>query len=275
MSLAAGSASRTPSGFEQLPGVTPPSSREPRSGFLTETLAEMGLVDATHVGEAVNESRSRGVAPEALLVQQGHLSDADLARARAERSGLDYVDLDAFERDPEAARLIGRQAAERFRALPIATEGRAVIVALADPVDASAISELAALSQRDVIPVIAAPAAIEARVDELSEGDVYEEQPGGEPVRLQPVAGGDRRTGDRPGGRRAGDQPGRPLLPDALATRIVERVEGALGEVARSELLKALDDATAEIERLTAELELSEERARVLERERDELRSDG
>src|SRR3954447_3488120 len=106
MSLAAGPATRIPSGFERLPGVTAPTTREPRSGFLTDTLLEMGLVDANHVEEAVNESRVRGIPPEALLVEQGHLTDADLARARAERAGLDYVDLDVFDRDREADGLI-------------------------------------------------------------------------------------------------------------------------------------------------------------------------
>jgi hypothetical protein len=53
----------------------------------------------------------------------------------------------------------------------------------------------------------------------------------------------------------------------------VERVDAAIDEVARSEILKALDDATAEIERLSAELEQAEQRATALARERDELRA--
>ncbi len=259
MSLAAGAATRTPSGFERLPGVTPPASREPRSGFLSDTLAEMGLVDAKQIEVAVNESRVRGVPPEILLVQLGQLSDVDLARARAEHAGLDYVDLDAFKRDREADALVGRSAAERFHALPIAMEGRSLVLAIADPLDAPMLAEVAELARCQVIPVVAAASAIEARTDELPERAADDEAPPmSEPPRLHPIEGGVAHRG---------------ALADSLADRIIERVDATLDEVARSELVRALDEATVEIEQLSAKLEQCEEHGRALERERDELRA--
>jgi hypothetical protein len=279
MSLAIGHEPGTPSGFESLPGVTPPSSREPHPGFLTDTLVALGLVDEAHIESAVSESRARGMAPEAVLVAQGHLSDEDLARARAERAGLDYVDLDTFERSTDADTIIGRTAAERYQALPIAVEGRALIVAIADPVDSAAIEEIAAVAKRDVIPVVASATAIDARTNGLP----MLEDVVAETAQLQPVAGvGGRRSTDGPGNRRGTDAPGnsratdasRNGLPDSLVDRIVEKVDAALGEVARSEILKAFDDATTEIEELSAKLQQSEQRASALENERDELRAE-
>jgi hypothetical protein len=258
MNLAAGAATRTLSGFERLPGVTAPASREPHSGFLSDTLVELGLVDAEQVEVAVHESRVRGIPPEVLLVQLGQLSDADLARARAEHAGLDYVDLDAFERDHEADALIGRAAAERFHALPIAMEGRSLVLAMADPLDAPAIAEVAELARCEVLPVVAAASAIEARTDELPARSGDDEESMSKPTRLQPIEGGAARQ---------------PALPDSLTDRIIDRVEATLEEVARSELVKALDEATVEIEQLSATLEVTEQRAQALERERDELRA--
>jgi hypothetical protein len=260
MSLAIGPAARMPSGFERLPGVTAPKSREPSPGFLSDTLVDLNLVDADHVEAAVHESRVRGIPPETLLVEQNQLSEADLALARAEHAGLDYVDLEVFERDRDGDALVGRGAAERFRALPIAVEGRTVVIALADPLDAPAIAEIAALAQRDVMPVVAAMSAIESRLEELPERLADGELPP-EPVHLQPIDGG------------AEQRASATALPDSLAHRIVERVDAALIEVARSELVRALDEATGEIEELSAKLEQSEQRARALERERDELRT--
>jgi hypothetical protein len=268
MSLAIGHEPRTPSGFESLPGVTPPSSREPRPGFLTDTIIAMGLVDQAHAEAAVAESRVRGIPPERLLVDQGHLSDEDLARARAERAGLDYVDLQTFKRDHDADALIGREAALRHHALPISVQGRALVVALADPFDAPVIGEIAALAKRDVIPVVASATAIDARANDLP---MLDDVPT-EVAQLQPIEGGGRRSTDVPGNRRATDAP-RNGLPDSLSDRIVEKVDAALGEVARSEILKALDDATTEIEELSAKLEQAEQRANALESERDELRA--
>jgi hypothetical protein len=263
MSLAAGSATRLPSGFENLPGVTAPTSREPSSGFLSDRLAEMDLVAADVVESAVHESRVRGIPPELLLVAQGQLSETDLARARAEHAGLDYVDLDVFERDRDADALIGRAAAERFHALPIAIEGRSLVIAIADPLDAPALAEIAELARCEVIPVVAAASAIDARTDELPQHSDDDPEPLPEPPRLHPIEGGATpSTASAP-----------PAIPAALADRIVERVDATLDELARSELVKALDEATVEIEQLSAKLTEVEQRAQTLERERDELRA--
>jgi hypothetical protein len=265
MSLAVGHEDRTPSGFDRLPGVTPPSSREPRSGFLTDTIIKLGLVPDEHIEAAVHDSRVQGTPPELILLNLGQLSDEDLARARAEHSGLDYVDLAQFERDNQRDGLIGRVAAERYRALPIAVSGRSLVVAFADPLDAPAIAEIVHASKLMVTPVVAGASAIEARLEELPErasGDA--EQP-----QLRKIEGGEQERW----GRRAGDRPQESSkLSGPVTDRIVERVEAAIDEVARSEILKALDDATSEIERLTAELEATQERARALENECDELR---
>jgi hypothetical protein len=263
MSLAAGSATRLPSGFENLPGVTAPTSREPKPGFLSDRLVEMGLVEPDAVETAVHESRVRNVLPELLLVQLGRLSESDLARARAEHAGLDYVDLELFERDHEADALIGRAAAERFHALPIATEGRALVIAIADPLDTPALTEIAELARCEVIPVVAAADAIDARTDELPERSEDDPEPLPEPARLHPIDGGAAPSAP----------PAHGAIPGSLADRIVERVDAALDEVARSELVKALDDATVEIEQLSAKLAETEQRAEALERERDELRA--
>jgi type II secretion system (T2SS) protein E len=263
MSLAAGSATRLPSGFENLPGVTAPISREPSSGFLSDRLVELDLVAAPMVENAVHESRARGIPPELLLVAHGHLSESGLARARAEHAGLDCVDLDVFERDRDADALIGRAAAERFHALPIAIEGRSLVVAIADPLDTPALAEIAELARCEVIPVVAAASAIDARTDELPEHSGDEPEPVPEPTRLHPIEGGGARSSASPP----------PAIPSALADRIVERVDATLDEVARSELVKALDEATVEIEQLSAKLTEVEQRAQTLERERDELRA--
>ena len=265
------SESPTPSGFDELPGVTAPSSREPKSGFLTDTILAMGLADPAQVDAAISESRARGIPPESLLVDQGHLSDEDLARARAERAGLDYVDLDAFARHSEADALIGRDNAIRHHALPIAVDRQRLVVALADPFDAPAVAAIATAASRELVAVVAGAAAIDARIDELP--TATEALP--EPPQLQPIEGtGGRRATDGPQNRRAADAPPpRNALPAGISERIIEKVDATLDEVARSEILRALDDATSEIERLSAELKQSELRVRALESERDELRA--
>ena len=56
-------------------------------------IAELGFVPAERVEAAVEEAKSAGRTPEQVLVDAGDLTAEQLARAIAERFGLDYVDL--------------------------------------------------------------------------------------------------------------------------------------------------------------------------------------
>lgn len=265
MSVAVGDPLGAPMDFEQMPGVTPPSDRAGRPGFLSDVIAEMGLVDSDTIEAAVAESRIQGKTPEAILVAREKLTEQELARALAERNGLPFVDLETFPADEAARQLIGRDVARRLHAFPIAVEGRAVVVALAEPLDTLAISEIEAMTKREVIPAIAIPSAIDALIEDLPKQApvaAAEAGPQDAQVRLESVDGAASRTVT------SADS-----LPGGIQRRIVDMVETALDDVARSEILKALDDATSEIERLSGTLEAAEQRAVALEAERDELRA--
>ena len=54
-----------------------------------------------------------------MLVESGALSVEQLARATAERFGLDHVDLTIYKPDLAAVNLLTAQAAKRFNAIPI------------------------------------------------------------------------------------------------------------------------------------------------------------
>ena len=107
-------------------GITPPSSTSGRDEFLSEVIVELGFADPDTVEEAVQAAREPGRTVEKILLERGALDENQLARAIAERHGLDHVDLDEFEVDVDAARLLPHAAALRYQAVPIAfsTDGR-------------------------------------------------------------------------------------------------------------------------------------------------------
>src|SRR5436190_1858887 len=132
--------SRTVAGFsDDARGVTPPSSSSGRHEFLSEVIVELGFADPGTVEEAVEAAREPGMTVEKILLERGALDEDQLARAIAERHGLDFVDLDEFDVDADAMKLITRSAGLRYRAAPIAfSVDGALIVALEAPVDARA-----------------------------------------------------------------------------------------------------------------------------------------
>ena len=69
-----------------------------------------------------------------MLLEQGHIRQDQLARALAERFGLDYVDLSVFEVDMGAVNLVTLEVAKRYQAVPVGfLEDGTVILAMADP----------------------------------------------------------------------------------------------------------------------------------------------
>jgi hypothetical protein len=162
MTVGAGGAA-TAAVFADAPGVSRPSSEEGRPGFLSDVIVELGYVDAETVTDAVEHSRQLGKSPEALLLEIGAIGEEQLARAIAERNGLAFVDLMAFPIDQGAQRLIGSDIALRYRAAPIAFDADgALIVALADPLDALAVSDIGAITKSEVRPAVATESGIDA-----------------------------------------------------------------------------------------------------------------
>ena len=93
-------------------GVVPPSEPGGRSGFLSDVIVELGFASADAVEDAVREARSGSTVAQ-VLVENGSISEEQLARATAERYGLAYVDLNDFDVDRGAAALIRPSAAKR------------------------------------------------------------------------------------------------------------------------------------------------------------------
>ena len=78
---------------EQNSGLIPPTRRGGGARFISDVIAELGFVPAERVHQAVEQAKSAGETPEEILVGAGDLTSEQLARAIAERFGLDFVDL--------------------------------------------------------------------------------------------------------------------------------------------------------------------------------------
>ena len=77
-------------------GLTPPSRRGGSARFLTDVIGDLGLLSREQIESAVETARLADRTPERMLLEQGVLSQDALARALAERYGLDHVDLSVY-----------------------------------------------------------------------------------------------------------------------------------------------------------------------------------
>ncbi|HEY7829640.1 MAG TPA: ATPase, T2SS/T4P/T4SS family [Solirubrobacteraceae bacterium] len=161
------------SGETARTGLTRPSRRGSSSRFLTDVIIDLGLVPRPRVEEAIEASRSTGTTPERVLVGDGALTNDGLARALAERYGLDHLDLSVFSVDMGAANLVTTSAAKRYQAVPVAfIDKRTLLVAMTDPSNVLAVDDIAIMTGYEVRVGVAAPediAGLIARLDRLED----------------------------------------------------------------------------------------------------------
>ncbi|HET6448513.1 MAG TPA: ATPase, T2SS/T4P/T4SS family [Conexibacter sp.] len=158
---------------EDWNGVTPPSQRGRLGRFLGDVLVELGFATRERVDAAVETARASGRRSGRVLIEQSVITEDQLARAVAERYGLDHLDLSAFQVDMTAANLIDSAAAKRYEAVPVAfCDEATLLVAMADPANVLAADDLAMLTRYDVRPAVASAediAALIARLDRFGD----------------------------------------------------------------------------------------------------------
>jgi type IV pilus assembly protein PilB len=138
---------------EYPPGLIAPRGRSRSTQLIGDLIVELGFARRDSVDAAVHMSREQGRTTGQLLVEAGELRSDQLARALAERFGIDYVDLSVFEVDEDAIALIDVDVARRYQAVPIGfLPDGAVIVAMADPTNVLTLDELSMMTGRRMRP---------------------------------------------------------------------------------------------------------------------------
>jgi type IV pilus assembly protein PilB len=231
-------------GSEQWTGITSPSRGGSSHRFLTDVIVEMGLASREQVEEALETSRSIGTTPERVLIEKGALTHDGLARALAERYGLDHLDLGVFHVDMGAANLVTSTTAKRYHAVPVAfADKRTLLVAMADPANVLAVDDIAIMTGYEIRVAVAPPddiAALVSRLDRLEdvvstdEGQLESEEEAGDVVALHetsddaPVVKLVNQIVAQAVGRGASDIH---LAPDGREVRVRFRVDGVLQDV--------------------------------------------
>jgi type IV pilus assembly protein PilB len=157
---------------EESSGLIPPRRRGHSGRFITDVLVELGYVTREQVEQAINESRAAGNAPEETLVEGGLVNSDQLARAVAERYGLDYLDLNVYKVEMAAANLVSVTGARRTKAIPVGhVDKDTLLLAVADPANVLAVDDIQMATGLSCRVAVAAPADIDAligRLDNLS-----------------------------------------------------------------------------------------------------------
>lgn len=124
---------------------------------LADIFIEEGYVSVSQLDEILAQRSDTTEPLGDLLVRMAVISDKQRLKCVGLQSGLPFVDLSSIDIDFESASLISQQVSMRLHALPIEVTELSASVAMKNPLDVTAIDELAELMGRDIDPMWAAP----------------------------------------------------------------------------------------------------------------------
>ena len=135
-----------------------------KSKKLGEILVEQGLITRDQLEQALVEQSKTDHLLGRVLIDLGFVKESDLMAALAGQVGYRFVDLANSTIDGSAAMLNPEAVARRYRAIPIAFDGRKLVVAMADPANLFALDDIRTLTGLEVVPVVATVSDIELTI---------------------------------------------------------------------------------------------------------------
>jgi type IV pilus assembly protein PilB len=169
-----------PTNAAAAPATTPApqESWRPRPGKLIgDVIVEQGFAPREAVEAAAVAGREEGKQLGQVLIDRGQLTAEQLGQAVALRFNLEYVEILNTQLDAVAVSMVDGAVARRLEVLPIGfgNEGQ-LRVAMANPSNVLAIDDLAMMTGRSIMPVVASREDILTAVGRVSslEGAVLE-----------------------------------------------------------------------------------------------------
>jgi type IV pilus assembly protein PilB len=140
-------------------GLVPPTRRGRSQRLIGEVIVDLGFARREAVEQAVAAAREQGRTTGQILIESGVVRHDQLARALAERFGIDFIDLSVFAIDMGAVNLVPADVARRYEAMPVGfLPDRSVLLAMSDPTNVLTQDEISMIIDRKVTP-----AAVEAK----------------------------------------------------------------------------------------------------------------
>ena len=129
-------------------------------------LEEQNLLTPDQSREISEEQARTGKPVEVILANFGILQMAQLLEKISDRLGLPLIaDLSGMELSPELLAKIPPHTARNLGALPVATDGATLTVALVDPLNPQAIEDLRFACGMEVVQVVVPPDQVQALVE--------------------------------------------------------------------------------------------------------------
>src|SRR5690348_7182943 len=107
-----------------------------------EVLRERGQISPEDLRKVVADQQGKMIHLGEYLLERGLVPKKEIASALEEVLDFQYVDCSTVAVSDDALKLIPRELAERFLAMPVRLEGKSLVVAMAEPQNLAVVEEL-------------------------------------------------------------------------------------------------------------------------------------
>ncbi len=132
---------------------------------LLALVKERNLIDDLQYEEVVQELQRSGKQVDEVLADFGILDPDSQLQIVAEHIGTEVVDLRGWTPDEATLKAVPAATAKSFQCLPYALHGSTLQLALADPLNPSALDELGFTISYEIVPVVADRKAVQQAID--------------------------------------------------------------------------------------------------------------
>jgi len=144
---------------------------------IIDLLIKESLVTLEQVEKAKEEVKRTGVKLEKALEKLGFITEEDIAKAKADASGVPYMNLEDYVIDVSLTKLIPESVANKYKAVPLFKIMDSLTVAMIDPKDIEALDNIRRIAKvSNVEPVLVSSRSINQVLDAYyGEGNSVEE----------------------------------------------------------------------------------------------------
>lgn len=133
------------------------------NGTLADILVSMGALDKARADQVKLAEIQSGSSQEDIIKKSALVPDAKLVQAKAKLYNIPFIDLTTTPVAPDALSTLPQEVAERFRAFPVSLDrkDKSMVLAMADPMDLSAIEFIEQKTGFRIKPAAAEPSKID------------------------------------------------------------------------------------------------------------------
>jgi type IV pilus assembly protein PilB len=132
---------------------------------LGEILITENLVTREQLNEALVYQKAHGGRLGSCLVRLNFVSEEALTSVLSRQYGIASINLTYFEPDPEIIKILPRDVAYKYQAIPLGREGTTLQVALSDPNNVLVLDELKFLTAMTIEPMVASESQLREAID--------------------------------------------------------------------------------------------------------------